>query len=233
MTSIVSCTSVCIEETGYIHGARYALQNARSLQKAAAVLANQLDYGYAASLLILASEEAVKSIDLFVKHSGILGGGGLLSDTTKNLHKERHSTAKILISVVSYLGDTAESELTDEVFREAIIDVIKNFISDTKNKNLNPKLIQMREFWGRANHIKNSGFYVDKGVRKWSTPGQFSRADYETIIDCVCYIINGARLARVLIHYMPRLGLDVLNELDVEDIVNSITPEELGITVDD
>ncbi len=186
-----------IDDTYYLHGYEIAIDNARRLHKIANKAAEELAFGIACSLSILSAEEAMKAFSLLVKH---FNPNETIDDFEKIFsdHKTKHQHLPETVDlfetiielvytehgIVNYLFemmDRLASEIPAEKRQKFLED--RETLSATLGKYRKPPTSKIdiekaKEWWKKANSIKNRGFYVDRSNGTWHNPNSFTKENY-------------------------------------------------------
>ncbi len=151
-------------------GSRLAAANARRLLDSSSHLGEIGNFGTAASLAVLAGEEAIKALALMAWSSE------LPIPTEKQLllvlrhHEPRHLAAGMLAGA-----------------GEMVVALIAGFFAAISKKaggDVSPEEEQKEQWsraawWSEADTLKNRGFYVEFGGRKWKSPADVTKAEFE------------------------------------------------------
>ena len=150
-------------------GARLSMQNAHRHAACAELLAAKEFYENAVAHLVLAVEEAAKSLYLWFHSVGVNLSKGGLQQALRN-HKVRldiASTALLFawmrplhIAKFLHIGPVSENDL-------------QRIVADYSVSNEDIAWLKS------ANNRKQLGLYVDYGDEKWRTPTELTQADYD------------------------------------------------------
>lgn len=160
-------------------GSVLAIRNAQGLLRCARLLVNQGERGAAASLAILASEEAIKSTVLFF--AAIPIDEAVLLVPTLRYHKSKHDAIKAMQVVMAPMEflmecilDWEDQRATDptQVSERPWTDIIPKFQEWVQEMISNPhsEAALRITWWESADAIKNSGLYVDFIDGEWKFP---------------------------------------------------------------
>lgn len=150
-------------------GAKLAAMNARRLLDASSHVAGMGSFGTASSLAVLAGEEAIKALAL------VAWAGELPIPTQKQLslvlrgHEPRHLAAGMLAGagevVMTFFASIGEALLKRSGKQPADEQPIDRW--------------SRAAWWAEADTLKNRGLYIDFADRKWTTPADITKAEYE------------------------------------------------------
>jgi AbiV family abortive infection protein len=154
------------EATG---GAKLAAANARRLLDASSHVADMGSFGTASSLAVLAGEEAIKALAL------VAWAGELPIPTQKQLslvlrqHEPRHLAAGMLVGA-------------GEVMMTFVASIGAALLKRSGKESAEEQPIERwsrAAWWSEADTLKESGLYVEFAGRKWTTPADITKAEYE------------------------------------------------------
>ncbi len=181
-------------------GYNLAIENAIAHLKAAEIIAQQVNYGIANSLLILSSEEAVKAYMCYAKfyepNIDIKDFDGFFKD-----HKLKHKTIKDFFFFINFILESTRVILTpakkmikerkDNYTAEELLEKRKEGYQDLISwLKTEPKINYNEQWWNEANSNKNKGFYVNKDGNHWSSPSGFKKEEYEVSHKIVSEVIK-------------------------------------------
>jgi AbiV family abortive infection protein len=173
-------------------GIKLLLQNANNLFSSAELLAIHKYYSPAVSILILSSEELVKSYALCLEIllgdksevKKISGTKSKSDDSYLFSHKEKHQLAKVIIADLAKI-----SPFINLIKRLPLGELKKilNFISLPSSEL--SQVDNLINDLGLFNELKNAGLYVDQKGNSWSTPSEVSESK-------INQVLNSAKLIR-------------------------------------
>jgi len=167
----------------YSNGYGICLKNAKSLFKISNLAGKNKEYGIACSLNILAAEEAIKAIVVLSQtiSSTIIEPkefSKVFSD-----HKTKHKLIKQAVGRIEFAKISSRElllpiiERNDDITVEEIRRIrskgfkrISKWVNKLKNHPENSPLLKEIDWWGKANDLKNEGFYVGQKNGKWLDP---------------------------------------------------------------
>lgn len=167
-------------------GACLALRNADYHRSCAEILAEHEKFGAAVSHLVLATEEAIKSLSHL---SAAIGLPLPQADARRLLtnHRARHVMAALAYALNDFISRSlvsseipaaGNSPSVDAVFAgvEQLLVRWSDYLADMRGSEIERDVA----WWETANSLKQIGMYVDYSASGWNTPLEIDRAAYET-----------------------------------------------------
>ncbi|HEU0079587.1 MAG TPA: hypothetical protein VFQ76_18155 [Longimicrobiaceae bacterium] len=166
-------------------GAQFASRNADYHRACAEALAAHELHGAAVSHLVLATEEAIKSLSFLMTAIGL----PLPPEDARKLltnHKTRHAIAGLSQIVIDFVAKSpapqivvAEGEVPEA---DLILTVMQDMVAGWGHYAAGPHDSGFERdllWWQVADAQKQAGMYVDYAPQGWTTPTEVSKADYE------------------------------------------------------
>jgi AbiV family abortive infection protein len=164
-----------IAKLQFKNGSIHAHLNSHRHFRCATILAGEKEYGVARSHLVLAREEAFKSLILFLRaHMGKLSSDSLTSlfrDHRSRLEGAQNLTALIaLMKKIIMMAQKTENR----------VKLLKSFghWAKRETRSKRSRIFIENEWWKNAGLLRSEGFYVDWSGEKWKTPAQITRTQY-------------------------------------------------------
>jgi AbiV family abortive infection protein len=166
-------------------GARLSLQNARRHRAGANLLASEGHYGLAVSHLVLATEEAIKSISFLVIALGLRLPEPDVRKILTN-HRARHLLAaasqviaSFTPSAVAAIKDAMGDEIPPDpqLLLGMMTDQFRGFQSYLEGPH-DPMLLREIEWWQSADRLKQRGLYADYSGGEWQTPDAIAEDEF-------------------------------------------------------
>lgn len=192
-------------EIDYSKGFELALKNAQDHLKVAEFSAKNVSNGIAFSHLVLASEEAIKAVQLFYHNYFPEFPDEDLEKFFKS-HKHKHTAiqkfevlSQIIELMFKHLIDpqleyiNSSDEIDPETISKLRVDGIKKLAKKlTMIAEDEEKLSLNEQWWKQADNNKNKGFYVNLLSKSstWSTPDNISPKLYTKGYNIVSSFIN-------------------------------------------
>jgi AbiV family abortive infection protein len=185
-----------------LEGAQLCHRNAYQHYLCAQQIAFTKNFGIANSLLILASEECIKSMILSAGYFNI--ELPFKVNDFFRYHNVKHKQAEEMqqfIATLSFLGKALAHLFKkrkpsqfglafDVVFIVTFVRLLEK-IWPTNGKRLS-------DFWGGANEQKKKGFYVDFVEGKWSSPFQFQERQFKKSMKIIKPFIDMTRFVEMV-----------------------------------
>lgn len=177
------------------------LINARRHLTCAEILAANDQHGSAVAHLVLATEEAVKAVALFMVSEGLAP-----RQMTLRALLTQHGTRQLmgfLAGVLDFLatgwGRIATRlnedfpDRSSEAYRDARAERVAEFVAELNRVADAPRGqtgIMMLDWWNRANALKQRGLYVDFRRGTWIGPDTVSADEYATSHEFVMEVVT-------------------------------------------
>lgn len=177
-------------------GFYHTLENANSMFEDAQILAEKEKYGIAASILILASEEAIKAVALARSftleriNENDISALFKFHDIKLGQIKDFMSVSEVLKEFGTRLNYLKNSQIKGD---EIDIEFIDNWFNNELN-NRKGKLRKLLNWWKSANFQKLNGFYVDWNNNQWTLPQKVQRKTYLEVFNNTEKFIQTANL---------------------------------------
>ncbi len=189
----------------YQKGAILAIENAKNHLNIA-ILSKEVCFGIANSHLILASEEAIKAMQLFKLSLNVDWQDFIESKKIFSSHKHKHEISyenHLMNSLIDNLFAkfvAFEKRVRDKNYsKEDIKKIQDRFISKMdfcqSLENIADEILAKdttKDWWLKANGRKNLGFYVSKNETEddWNGPFEFTESDFNESMTIVANFIN-------------------------------------------
>jgi AbiV family abortive infection protein len=195
-----------------LQGARLSALNVEQHYRIAEILSEAKMYGPARAHLILAVEEAIKTILVF---GNILTGKETINDFSVVFnHQGRLFFAAIFGMVFGFVEQAREklpSFKTEQEIRRWITQIERRAESGTA------AFYKIMEWWGKAGVLRNDGFYVDYRSGSWRSPGRIGKAAY----------LNAKKKSELFIKIA--IAMKDYSEKDFEEIRKMMKENEVDI----
>lgn len=184
----------------YEEGYKSAIVNARNQLQAAEALSKLNNYGLAVSILILASEEAVKAFSIYAKglfkespfpdYNKIFQSHDVKIEQIRGivLFGELFKRMSDLVYFPIYLSLDGSSEEIEKTRNEGFKNFINWLNTDATSKYSN--LHRQMKWWKHAKNLKEDGIYVRPNGKGWHLPEKIQRKTYQITYDYVSEIID-------------------------------------------
>lgn len=181
--------SVEFGDKKFLEGYRFMIEHAQSLIKSAELLADNKLFGLATSVMIIAAEETVKAYFTFGKYAD---PDSVTEDEFENSFKyhsfkfknikgmkEWGEYFKVLFEEfympILLLSEGTSKAKTKKIRQVAFNKAIERLKDSTRKENVNKE----KEWWNRAQTIKETGLYVNKTATGWILPSKIAEKDYK------------------------------------------------------
>ncbi len=178
-----------MEITNHITGSKYALENAKNQFAAAELIASKENYGLASSLMVLAAEEALKSLALR-SYVFFPDTKGIDFKEIFSKHEYKLDLIRSLIGIKSFLQVLYQTIIEPELennemsvgeitkIRDRGIDKFINWAENEISSKTTTLSIQL-EWWNQAKTLKEDGFYVRCHKQGWYSPLKIKKERFD------------------------------------------------------
>lgn len=178
----------------YLAGARMAIDNSKSLLDGAADASNRNNFGLGCSLAVLSGEEAIKAIFCIQKHFFPEVENNSFTKIFQD-HKLKHEQIKL---AMAYIGEMLQMtkrlypdyklmvdqglDKTGKLLSADVVEHCHLVLAFMKTISGQPRQFtrsQVKNWWDKANRLKNKGLYLSMTSNSWHEPQSISRAEFE------------------------------------------------------
>jgi len=184
-----------------LQGAQLCFINSQNLFESAETLRQAGKFGTAVSLLVLATEECIKGMNLTsLTLIDDMEERNILKDVfvNRNLHTARHKLASGFVASGEFLLPLIKDKIIPEQKLNAFcFSIIRSVLEDLSKveKAIQQAQDKLNEWFGKANTLKNNGLYVDflkdeqnAPHKDWHTPQQVEEKHWREALEETAFI---------------------------------------------